>query len=308
VPDVRGLQQNEATELLTAQGFTDVEIERVERSGADENEVVEQDPAPTEEEVPVESTTITLTVNSGAPPVEVPDVVEDTRRQARQKLNDVNLRVGDVSQEASDTVDEGLVIRSSPPAGGEVPENTEVDLVISTGSNQAEVPDVVDRLQQDAELALNDACEPQPCFGAFVSEEFSDSVQEGRVIRQSPEGGQQARKGSDVTLVISRGPEEQPEPEPTTTEVPNIIGDDIQDAQSELQEAGLAIGEVTEQPSDVYDVDEVIVTDPAPGEVVVEQTLVAIIVATGPGQTSGDGGGNGNGGGGNVNGGGNARR
>jgi serine/threonine-protein kinase len=235
-------------------------------------------------------------------------VVEDTRRQARQKLNDVNLRVGDVSQEASDTVDEGLVIRSSPPAGEEVPEDTEVDLVISTGSNQAEVPDVVDRLQQDAEQALNDACEPQPCFGAFVSEEFSDSVQEGRVIRQSPESGQQARKGSDVTLVISRGPEEQPEPEPTTTEVPDIIGDDIQDAQSELQEAGLAIGEVTEQPSDEYDVDEVIETDPAPGEVVEEQTLVAIIVSTGPGQTSGDGVGNGNGGGGNGNGGGNARR
>ena len=294
VPDVVGLQQAEATELLTAQGFTDIQIETVERSGADENEVVAQDPEPSDDEVPVESTTITLTVNSGAPPVEVPDVTDDTRGQARQALNDVGLRVGDVTEETSDTVDEGRVIRTNPTAGTEVPEDTEVDLVISTGSNEAEVPDVVDRLREDAEQALNDACEPQPCFGAFVSEEFSDTVGEGRVIRQSPEGGQQARKGSDVTLVVSLGPEEEPEPEPTTTEVPDVIGDDVEDAQAELQEAGLAIGEVIEQPSDEYDAGEVIATDPEAGDEVEEQTLIAILVSTGPEQTSGDGNSNGN--------------
>ena len=310
VPDVVGLTQDEATELLTRQGFTDIQIKTVERSGADVDEVVEQDPEPSQEEVPVESTTITLTVNRRAPPVAVPDVTGDTRRQARQQLNDVGLRVGNVAEEASDTVDEGRVIRTDPTAGTEVPEDTEVDLVISTGSNQAEVPDVVDRFQEDAEQALNDACDPQPCFGVFVSEEFSNTVEEGRVIRQSPVGGQLARKGSDVTLVISRGPEQQPEPEPepepTTTEVPDVIGDDIQDAQATLQEAGLAIGEVVEEPSDQFDVGEVIATDPEPGDVVEEQTPVALLVSTGPEQTSGDGvsGGNGGGGGGNGGGGG----
>jgi eukaryotic-like serine/threonine-protein kinase len=289
VPDVVGLSQNEATELLTGQGFTDIQIETVERSGADVDEVVEQAPEPSAEEVPVESTTITLTVNSGAPPVEVPDVTGDTRRQARQALNDVGLRVGDVTEETSDTVDAGRVIRTSPTAGTEVPEDTEVDLVISTGSNQAEVPDVVDQLREDAEQALNDACEPQPCFGAFVSEEFSDTIEEGRVIRQSPEGGQQARKGSDVTLVISRGPEQEPEPEPVTTEVPDVIGDDVQDAQAELEDAGLAIGEITEEPSNEFDAGEVIATDPQAGEQVEEQTPVAVLVSSGPEQTSGDG-------------------
>ncbi len=295
VPNVVGLSQQEATELLTAQGFTDIQVEMVQRSGADVDEVVAQDPEASDEEVPVESTTIRLTVNSGAPPVEVPNVTGDTRQQARQALNDVGLRVGDVTQETSDEFDAGEVIRTSPTAGSEVPENTEVDLVISTGSNQAEVPDVVDRLREDAEQALNDACEPQPCFGAFVSEEFSDTVEEGRVIRQSPEGGQQARKGSDVTLVISLGPEEEPEPEPVTTEVPDVIGDDVDDAQAELEEAGLAIGEVTQQPSEEFDAGEVMATAPEAGEEVEEQTLVALLVSTGPEQTSGDGNSNGNG-------------
>jgi serine/threonine-protein kinase len=208
-------------------------------------------------------------------------------------LNDDGLRVGDITPEASDDVDEGLVIRTNPTAGTEVPEDTEVDLVISTGSNQAEVPDVVDLLRSDAEQALNDACEPQPCFGAFVSEEFSDT-EEGRVIRQSPEGGQQARKGSDVTLVISRGPEQEPEPEPVTTEVPDVIGDDVQDAQAELEDAGLAIGEITEEPSDEFDAGEVIATDPQAGEQVEEQTPVAVLVSSGPEQTSGDGNSNSN--------------
>jgi beta-lactam-binding protein with PASTA domain/tRNA A-37 threonylcarbamoyl transferase component Bud32 len=297
LPDVRGMQQDEAIEVLNDQGFTDVTIETVERSGVDEGEVIAQDPSPGGEPLPID-TAVTLTVNSGAPPVEVPDVSGRNREQARRQLEEVNLRVGTVTRESSETVAQGRVIRTQPAAGSEVAENTEVDLVISSGSTQAQVPNVVDRQQADAEQALNDACEPQPCFGAFVTQEFSDSVDEGRVIRQSPEGGEQARKGSDVTLVISLGPEQvepPPEPEPTTTEVPNVVGESIADATQALIQAGLQLDEPDEVYSDTIPQGEVMESDPPPGEVVEEQTLVTLTVSLGPDPATQDDGNNGSG-------------
>jgi beta-lactam-binding protein with PASTA domain/tRNA A-37 threonylcarbamoyl transferase component Bud32 len=285
LPDVVGMQQDEAIEVLGGQGFTDVTIETVERSGVDEGEVVAQDPTPGDEPLPVD-TPVTLTVNSGAPPVQVPDVSGRDRNGARRELEAVNLLVGNVTRENSETVRQGRVIRTQPAAGSQVAEETEVDLVISSGSTQAEVPNVVDRQQADAEQALNDACEPQPCFGAFVTQEFSDSVDQGRVIRQSPEGGQRARKGSDVTLVISLGPEEvepPPEPEPTTTVVPDVVGMDLDEATQALTTAGL---QIDEPPDEEFSADfpqgQIIDIDPPAGDEVEEQTLVKLTVSLGP--------------------------
>ncbi len=283
LPNVVGEQIDEARARLATLGFENVTIETVEQSGSEENEVVSQDPAGGQR-LPVD-TEIVLTVNSGAPPVDVPDVTGKTRSQARQILTDANLRVGEVTRESSDRYDEGQVIRTEPAAGREVPEETEINLVVSSGSDRATVPDVVDRRRGDAEQELNDACEPQPCFGAFVTEEFSDTIDEGRVIRQSPEGGQQARKGSDVTLVISRGPEQQPqpEPEPTTTTVPDVSEMPVREAVNELIQAQLVPStQLEEQPSDTVDAGDVIETDPPADEEVEVGTTVTLIVSTGP--------------------------
>jgi len=291
LPDVVGTQLEEARQLLNSRGFEDISVEETEQSNAEENEVVAQDPEPVEgEEIPVD-TPITLTVNTGAPMVEVPDVSGMTRREAADALGEANLRVGDTTREDSDEVEEGQVIRTEPDAGEEVAEDSQVDLVISAGSNTATVPDVVDREQSDAEQRLNEACEPQPCFEVSTSTEFSDEVDEGRVISQTPPGGEEVEKGSRVALVISRGPEEEPEPEPEpepqTTQVPDVIGLPADEALSEMRDANL-IPNGIQQPSDDVPVGVVIGTEPEAGTELEELSTVDVIVSTGP-ETSGDG-------------------
>jgi len=291
LPDVVGTQLEEARQLLNSRGFEDISVEETEQSNAEENEVVAQDPEPVEgEEIPVD-TPITLTVNTGAPMVEVPDVSGMTRREAADALGEANLRVGDTTREDSDEVEEGQVIRTEPDAGEEVAEDSQVDLVISAGSNTATVPDVVDREQSDAEQRLNEACEPQPCFEVSTSTEFSDEVDEGRVISQTPPGGEEVEKGSRVALVISRGPEEEPEPEPEpepqTTQVPDVIGLPADEALSEMRDANL-IPNGIQQPSDDVPVGVVIGTEPEVGTELEELSTVDVIVSTGP-ETSGDG-------------------
>ncbi|HSK92241.1 MAG TPA: Stk1 family PASTA domain-containing Ser/Thr kinase [Euzebyales bacterium] len=291
LPNVVGEQEEDAISRLAALGFTNVETEQVEQSGADEGEVVAQDPEPAEgEEIPVD-TLITLTVNSGAPTVEVPDVVGQTRRQAADTLAEANLRVGDTSREESDEFEEGEVIRTEPEAGEEVEENSEVDLVISAGSNTVAVPDVVDRTQADAEERLATACEPEPCFEVTSSTEFSDDVQEGRVISQTPQAGAEVEIGSRVALVISRGPEEtepEPPPEPDVTVVPDVVGLSANDALVELQNANL-IPNGIQEPSDDVPVGVVIETDPEAGTELEALSTVDVIVSTGP-ENGGDSG------------------
>ncbi|HSK95276.1 MAG TPA: Stk1 family PASTA domain-containing Ser/Thr kinase [Euzebyales bacterium] len=292
LPDVVGTNVEEAQRNLNSLGFTDIEIEETEQSDAEVDEVVEQDPAPSDEEIPVD-TPIVLTVNTGVPMVEVPDLREMTRREAAEALAEVNLRVGETSREDSDDVDENRVIRSDPDAGEEVEEDSRVDLVISSGSSRAEVPDVVGETQSDAELALSEACEPQPCFEVSTSTDFSDEP-EGTVITQTPEGGQEAEKGSRVALVISRGPEEEPEPtppppvEPDMTAVPDVIGDPANEAQAEIAAADL-IPNIIQQPDDDIEAGLVIATDPGPGAELEVLSAVDVIVSTGP-ESNGDGG------------------
>ena len=293
LPDVVSMTEQEARQVLSAQGFDNIQVETVEQSGAEEDEVVAQDPKPQEdEEIPVD-TLVTLTVNSGAPTVVVPNVTDMTRREATDALSEAGLRVGDVTREDSDEVDEGHVISTDPEAAEEVPEDTVVDLVVSRGSSTAQVPNVVDLQQSDAEQQLNDACEPQPCFTAVSTSEFSDDVDEGRVIQQSPRGGEEAEKGSEVTLTISRGPEPapEPEPEPDVTVVPNVVGMPAEQAYAALEDANL-IPNAMQQESEDVPVGVVIATDPAAGTEVPALSTVDLVVSIGP-----PGNGNGNGGG-----------
>jgi serine/threonine-protein kinase len=295
LPNVVGTQLEEARRILNSQGFEDITVEETEQSDAEEGEVVAQDPVAEQGvELPVD-TPITLTVNTGAPLVAVPDVSGLTRRQAADRLEEANLRVGGTTREDSDDVEEGEVIRTDPEADEEVPEDSQIDLVISAGSNTATVPDVVDREQSDAEQRLNQACEPQPCFEVSTSTEFSDDVDEGRVISQTPEGGEEVDKGSRVALVISRGPEEEPEPEPepepSTTEVPDVVGLPGNEALAEIREANL-IPEPIQEPSDDVPPGVVIRTEPEEGTELEELSGVEVFVSTGP-DTSGDGDGDG---------------
>jgi serine/threonine-protein kinase len=127
------------------------------------------------------------------------------------------------------------------------------------------VPDVVDQSESDATAALR-----AQQFEVNVEREASDDVEEGRVIRQSPEGGQQAERGSEVTIVVSTGPEQ--------VTVPGLRGVDQATAEGRIRDAGLEVGSVTFQPSQAPE-GTVIAQDPAATARVEPGTRVNIVVA-----------------------------
>ena len=72
---------------------------------------------------------------------------------------------------------------------------------MSSGKKSSEVPNVVGKSEGSAQTTLDNA-------GFRVSTEYqsSDSVKQGNVISQTPDGGSSLEPGKTVHLVISTGP------------------------------------------------------------------------------------------------------
>ena len=65
----------------------------------------------------------------------------------------------------------------------------------------------------------------------YVTLEYSDTVEKGKIIRQEPEAGDVIEKGGTVSLVVSKGPQ--------LVQMPNVIGFTQEGAVSELESRGL---------------------------------------------------------------------
>ena len=190
VPDVIGSQVDQARQLLTADGFT-VREEQVVDEEAPVGEVVDQDPGPNEEAP--RGSEVTIFVSKGPADRPVPDVVGRTITEASNLLGQAGFAVNQTS-EPSDTVEEGLVIRTDPPADTVRPKGSAVVVVVSTGPREVEVISVVDLSRDSARNTL----ETQ---GLVVQDgEFDPACSDIRVDGQDPPGGTTARVGSTVTL------------------------------------------------------------------------------------------------------------
>jgi len=206
VPDVIGLREAKARAELGAAGFdvaVDYRTDPTVRAGL----VLEQDPNADQYVEP--GTEVTIVVSEGRPLVEVPFVLNQPRSEARQTLEAQDFEV--ILQERESDEPKNQVIETDPPPGTSVPQGSTVTVYYSDGPE--EVPDVVDRQQEEAEQILRDAG-----FDVEVVEEADTTEPAGTVVRQSPEAGEEADQGDTVIIWVSTY--EEPTESPSDTESP----------------------------------------------------------------------------------------
>ncbi|HEX9888358.1 MAG TPA: Stk1 family PASTA domain-containing Ser/Thr kinase [Nitriliruptorales bacterium] len=214
VPDVRGLPFPDAEDILQARGLRARYLEDVASEDLESGRIVRQNPQPNAA-VP-EGTRVLLSVSRGPDQVEVPQVVGLQEEEAAKQLRDAGLvpildeRVFDPDSEV------GQVLSTNPVAGQRVPNGTQVSYVVSRGVETTRVPPLEGDTEADARFELEERG-----FEVLVVREFHDDVPEGRVIRQDPPAGTEREKGSEVTIVVSKGPEAPPEPSPSPS--PTIL-------------------------------------------------------------------------------------
>lgn len=200
--------------------------------------------------------------NPAADTVVIPILAGTLQADAESRLEKLGL-VTETSEESSDDVEEGRVIRSEPDAGEEVDKGFSVMLVISTGPDISEVPDVRGQLQVDAVAALEDA-------GLKVSKVEVDHdpvIEADRATKTDPAAGQELKKGDEVILYVSDG----------QVQLTDLRNKKSTDAQAELVQLGL-VASTQEVETGDFPPGTVIEQSPIPG-LVPQGSTVTIKVA-----------------------------
>lgn len=210
----------------------------------------------------------------GGGSVTVPNLQGQTEQEARKSLNTVGLKVGKIKLDISETVEKGKVISQTPTANSHVEPGSTVDLVISSGKtsgNLVTVPNLTGLTASEAEQQL-------AALGLVGSskEEYSDSIEAGKVSAQDPVVNSQIEAGSTVNYVISKGKR--------TSGVDNYLGDSVSVARAGLQASGFRV-QVQEAEDSTVSAGTVIGQIPDSGNLEPGSTVV-LIVAKAPSQSS----------------------
>jgi beta-lactam-binding protein with PASTA domain len=207
-------------------------------------------------------------INSGQF-TKVPPLLAKTEAQARERLKGAGLDVKKVDHAYSDTVKRGTVISTDPVAGARIRDNDSVSLTVSDGPEIVKVPDLTGyRLDKAQALLKRDGLAP-----GMVTKEFSDSVPKGFVISTDPQADTRRHAGSAIALTVSKG---------SPVDVPDVTGEDLDSAKSDLQDAGLKVEVSAQKVNSEFDAGQVAQQTPAGDSQAAEGDTVTLTLSKGP--------------------------
>ena len=162
--------------------------------------------------------------------VNVPDVRGLTLNQAQSELSDAGLAVAALTDEAFDEeIPVGLVVGTTPEAGLEVVEGTDITIVVSIGIEPTELPALVGLSLSEATSRLGDA---RLELGE-VRYEYSETADKDAVLEITDADGAavapatELEPGAIINLVVSAGA------------LPEVTGLTVEESEALLSDAGL---------------------------------------------------------------------
>jgi serine/threonine-protein kinase len=196
VPNVVGLNFEDAARRLDAAGFRHKVGETRYHVTAPKRSVLGQEPNPGS--VEPHGTTVVLDVSAGQRTATVPVVVGLTQQQAQVAIENAGFDVGDVTQQRGNAP-RGQVLASSPGAGQTLAVPSSIALVVSGGPATVTVPDLIGLTLPEARSTLDQ-------LGLTLAPARVDSAAlepPNTVTGQTPNAGNGVPAGSVVRVTIS---------------------------------------------------------------------------------------------------------
>ena len=206
--------------------------------------------------------------------IKVPDLKGDTLEEAQSALNALGLGIQNAGTTSSDTYPKGQIVSQTPDVGSTVEAHTTIEVIVSSGQGEVAISSVVGKDETTAYNTLSNAG-----FVPVKEYAYDNTVEQGIVISQSPDGGALGKEGDSVKIVISRGPESAAGT--TGISVPKITGQTEEAARAALTAAGLTAGNVTSAYSDTVPEGQIISQSPAEGSAAEEGAAVDFIISSG---------------------------
>ena len=210
--------------------------------------------------------TVTLVVSKGGTAFNMPNVVGMDENSARTLLTGKGLSVT-VAYEYSTSTAAGNVLKQSISANSSVNLGTAVQITVSSGEELLQVANVVGMAQKDAANALKNQG-----FTVKVNENYSETVESGKVISQSPEAGSSQIKNTIVLLTVSKGK--------APIEVPDVTGVSQSNAESTMKALKLNVS-ITKEYSETASYGSVISQDPPAGSKAYSGDTVKLVICKG---------------------------
>ncbi len=237
VPYLIGLTEDEAKDVLSKEGLGYGVSERVQSDEFERGQIISQSPE-ADQKVDVNTEIlVSVSIGKAIEKKKVPEVAGQDEAAAKNMMANSGFVV-EVEQREDDNVPAGKVITTAPAGGVEVVEGTKIILYVSKGSNKVTVPPLKDMTKEQAANLLAS----MELTGSVSGEEFSDDVEEGKIISQSPAAGEKVPKNTPITYVVSKGKEDKDDDkdkDPDRPGYPGSSGGDMPNVKG--MEAGYAI-------------------------------------------------------------------
>ena len=198
---------------------------------------------------------------------EMPNLLYKDQETAQQLLRNIGLKTV-IQEETNEALAKGLVAAQDVESDAPVKPGDTVTLHVSSGGKPVAIPDVLGMSEKDAREALSGVS-----MIVRVEYDYDASVKEGSVISQSIAGGEEAQRGTAVTIVVcsTKG----------LIKVANVVGMTSEAARNTLKQQGLDVL-INENYNDSVPKGTVAAQIPAADSVQKPNTTIVITVSRGP--------------------------
>lgn len=201
--------------------------------------------------------------------VKVPNIVGLHKEVAEEKIVSEGLIFKVTNEVYNLEYKEGHVIQQSVEAGEIVKTGFPIEVTLSKGPKEVEVPNVVNKHIDEAELILDEFD-----LNSNVEYVYNDEIPKYYVISQSPDVNTKVTIGTTINLVVSEGPEIN------YVIVPSVVGQNIEVAKKMLNDTGLQF-EIEYESNENVDKDIVIWQSHTANSEVEENTVIKLTVSNG---------------------------
>lgn len=177
----------------------------------------------------------------GGSKTNVPDLSGMTIEQAEKTASKEGFKLKEGKKVYSSEVAEGRVAQQNPEAGAKHNKGTTITVNLSKGSKAGTVPNVIGKKYGEIGKILKDSG-----YKLGIVKEVTSSEPAGTVLKQDPEGGVDADKGTKINVTVSDGKGKD------KGIVPALTGKTLEQAKTAIVSAGFEVGNISYNNSDIY--------------------------------------------------------
>lgn len=233
VPKIIGLTADEAKDAVEKVGLTYVVLGE-EASDKPAGTIIAV--FPSEGTAVKKESEVRVRISTGPGEIEVPDVVKLGKSVAQDHIVTQGLKVGKITEDYSEEIEEGAVISTNPVAKTKVKKGDTVDIVISKGSRikKTQVPDLIGLTLKEAEQVLAVVNLKLGSTTAVITDDIS---RDGKIFNQSEPAMTSVQENEKISVNYYQ----YKDPNEGKVQVPNFIGRTIEDAQATANSLGVRI-------------------------------------------------------------------